>query len=192
MNATRKRLRPLRVLLADDHILMRAQTRALLEASPLVEVIAEVSDGPTAVAEAQRLCPDLVILDFSLPCLNGLHTAAAIRHVCPKARVILVSMYDEPSYADRAFTFGAAAFLTKRYLDASLVPTVERMFANLHSPGGSTGDFVLAGQTTVEPHTGSPLPNLLPRLLDLQKSPALAWLGKLWKHTRSLGRAGTR
>ncbi len=185
MQGDPQQFRRIRVLLADDHILMRGRLRTLLESTSLIEVVAEVSDGPSAIAEAQRLCPDLIIMDLALPCLNGLKTAVAIRQICPKAQVILLSMYDEPAYAKRALLHGAGAYLTKRTIESTLIPAIQRMFHGGQTTDATQPRLVKPRRWGMSPQRRSSLRWALPDPLDW-KAPALShWLGKLWKNWRS-------
>jgi two-component system response regulator DegU len=141
MTAKAPSSRRVRVLLADDHVLVRRALRQLLESAGGVDVLAEVSDGPTAVAEAQRLCPDAVILDIALPCLDGVQAAAAIRLLCPKTKVLLLSFDEDPVYVRRAMLAGAAGFVGKSGVDRWLIPALRRVLAGqtfLASPERTT------------------------------------------------------
>jgi DNA-binding NarL/FixJ family response regulator len=102
-----------RVLLVDDHALVRAGIRALLESLPRVEVVGETGDGLVAVQLAMELTPDVVLLDITLPGLNGLEVAARIARLGTGTRVLMLSMHASPEYAARAFAAGAAGYLNK-------------------------------------------------------------------------------
>jgi DNA-binding NarL/FixJ family response regulator len=102
-----------RVLLVDDHALVRAGIRALLESLPRVEVVGETGDGLVAVQLATELTPDVVLLDITLPGLNGLEVAARIARLGTGTRVLMLSMHASPEYAARAFVAGAAGYLNK-------------------------------------------------------------------------------
>ncbi|GBD25806.1 Transcriptional regulatory protein DegU [bacterium HR30] len=187
MDMSQKALTRIRVLLADDHVLVRGRVRGLLESTQLFQVVAEVSDGPTAVAETQRLCPDLVILDFALPCLDGFKTAFAVRTGCPKARIVMLSMYDEPGYAQRALLSGAGAFLPKCSLDLTLVPTILRLFEE-HEPFPSTPP-PRPSFHSVESNPLGPLVPVLSGTPRRRASAALARFGKAWRNWRLLTRS---
>jgi len=102
-----------RVLLVDDHALVRAGIRALLESLPRVEVVGETGDGVEAVQLARELVPDAILLDITLPGLNGLEVAARVARLGTGTRVLMLSMHASPEYAARAFAAGAAGYLNK-------------------------------------------------------------------------------
>ena len=102
-----------RVLLVDDHALVRAGIRALLESLPRVEVVGETGDGLEAVRLARELAPDAILLDITLPGLNGLEVATRVARLGAGTRVLMLSMHASPEYAARAFAAGAAGYLNK-------------------------------------------------------------------------------
>ncbi len=103
----------MRVLLADDHALVRAGIRALLGELPSVEVIGECGNGRDAVRETRRLKPDLVIMDMSMPELNGDEATQRIITDCPDTRVLVLSMHNDSRYVQRMFQAGASGYLLK-------------------------------------------------------------------------------
>jgi DNA-binding NarL/FixJ family response regulator len=102
-----------RVLLVDDHALVRAGIRALLESLPQVEVVGETGDGVEALRLVAELAPDAVLQDITLPGLNGLEVAARIARLGTGARVLMLSMHASPEFAARAFAAGAVGYLNK-------------------------------------------------------------------------------
>lgn len=117
------------VLLVDDHSLVRGGFRRLLEDDPQIRVVAEASDGHDAVKAAERLRPNVVVMDFALPSMNG---AVATRHIlksCPETVVLILSMHSEPSYVRTCLDAGAAGYLLKNALDLELVEGVKRVAA---------------------------------------------------------------
>jgi DNA-binding NarL/FixJ family response regulator len=102
-----------RILLVDDHALVRAGIRALLETLPRVEVVGETGDGLEAVQLAQDLAPDAVLLDITLPGLNGLEVVGRLARLDASPSVLMLSMHASPEYAARAFAAGAAGYLNK-------------------------------------------------------------------------------
>ncbi len=103
----------IRVLLADDHRLMRAGIRALLKSLDLVQVIAEAGTGHEAIDLAEQHQPDLVIMDIGMPELNGLEATARLKKLSPPPRVIILSMHANEEYVKRALQAGAAGYLLK-------------------------------------------------------------------------------
>jgi len=103
----------LRVLLVDDHSLVRAGMRSLLRDIADVEVVAEASDGAEALAAAERERPDVVLMDIAMKGMNGLEAAARLRERQPAAKVIILSMHTSEEYVLLALRAGAAAYLIK-------------------------------------------------------------------------------
>jgi DNA-binding NarL/FixJ family response regulator len=103
----------LRILLVDDHALVRAGMRSLLQDIADVEVVAEASDGAAALAAAERERPDVVLMDIAMKGMNGLEAAARLRERQPEAKVIILSMHTSEEYVLLALRAGAAAYLIK-------------------------------------------------------------------------------
>lgn len=106
-------MKPLRVVIADDHMLVRAGIRALLEQDAEVEVVGECDDGLQALAMLEQQCPDVVLADITMPGLNGLETAAAIAKKFPEVKVIILSMHRNREYVIQALRAGCAGYLVK-------------------------------------------------------------------------------
>jgi DNA-binding NarL/FixJ family response regulator len=106
-------VKPIRVLLADDHTLVRAGIRGLLEGLPGVEVVGEAGDGPEAMSKADGLRPDIVLLDVGMPGLNGLEVAGRIAALDAGIRVVILSMHTSEEYVLRALRAGCAGYLVK-------------------------------------------------------------------------------
>jgi DNA-binding NarL/FixJ family response regulator len=106
-------VKPIRVLLADDHTLVRAGIRGLLEGLEGVEVVGEAGDGPEAMSKADELRPDIVLLDVGMPGLNGLEVAGRIAALDAGIRVVILSMHTSEEYVLRALRAGCAGYLVK-------------------------------------------------------------------------------
>lgn len=106
-------MKPTRVLLADDHTLVRAGLRKLLESMPEVTVVGEADDGLALLTLAAQLQPDLVLMDIAMAGLNGLEAAARLRKAQPGIRVLILSMHQNEEYVRQALRNGAAAYLLK-------------------------------------------------------------------------------
>ncbi len=102
-----------RVLLADDHILVRAGLRKLLESIAGFEVVGEADDGLALLALVEQLQPDLVMMDIGMPGLNGIDATARVMKGWPKTRVVILSMHQSEEYVRQALRHGAAAYLLK-------------------------------------------------------------------------------
>jgi DNA-binding NarL/FixJ family response regulator len=112
---------PLRLLIADDHTLVRQGLRRILEAQPGWEVVAETGDGREAVRLAAELRPDVVLLDIAMPHLNGVEAMQQIERRVPGVRVLILSMYADEAYVTRAIRAGASGYLLKDSADMDLI-----------------------------------------------------------------------
>ena len=104
---------PIRVLLAEDHALVRAGIRSLLASVPDIEVVGEAGDGREALAMLERTPADVAILDITMPGMNGLEATSRIAERWPATRVIILSMHSNEEYVPRALRAGAAGYLLK-------------------------------------------------------------------------------
>ncbi|MCU0786136.1 MAG: response regulator transcription factor [Verrucomicrobia bacterium] len=120
-------LKPIRVILVDDHTLIRAGIRALLEKLPEVKVVAEAGDGREVLNLVKLHRPDVVLMDISMPGLNGLDATARITRDFPVVRVIILSMHDNEEYYWRALKAGAAGYLLKRAATAELETALQKV-----------------------------------------------------------------
>jgi DNA-binding NarL/FixJ family response regulator len=114
----------IRLLIADDHGLLRKGIRAVLSQDPRIEVVAETSDGAEAVQLAEATNPDVAILDIAMPGLNGLDAAAQIARRSKRIGVILLSMYSDEEYLVRAVSAGVRGYLLKDAAEPDLVRAV--------------------------------------------------------------------
>ena len=117
-------MRKIRVLLADDHQLMRSGVRLMLERQADLEVIGEASDGREAVALAKSLKPDVVVMDIGMPSLNGIEAAHQMTQERPELAVMILSMHADESYVLRALRAGARGYLLKDSAEADLTRAV--------------------------------------------------------------------
>jgi DNA-binding NarL/FixJ family response regulator len=103
----------IRVLLADDHAMMRDGLRAFLAATGDIEVVADVDNGRDAVRLARELRPDVVVMDLTMPEMNGIDAAQQLHERCPDARVVILSMHSSSEHVFRAFQAGASGYVLK-------------------------------------------------------------------------------
>jgi DNA-binding NarL/FixJ family response regulator len=113
-----------RLLLADDHAIVRRGMRALIEAQPSFDVVAEAADGVEAVALCEQHRPDVAVLDVAMPRLSGIDVAERVRRMDGGPRVVMLSMHADESYVLRALQAGAQAYLLKDATDEDLVPAI--------------------------------------------------------------------
>jgi len=104
---------PIRILLVDDHALVRAGIRTLLEKRSNIEVVGEASDGLEAIRLVEKLEPDIVIMDLAMPVLNGFRVTRHLARTFPRVRVVILSMYSDEEYVYLAVRAGAAGYLLK-------------------------------------------------------------------------------
>jgi|WetSurMetagenome_2_1015567.scaffolds.fasta_scaffold439410_1 DNA-binding NarL/FixJ family response regulator len=122
-----KPIKPIRVILADDHTLVRAGLRALLEKLPGVEVVGEAADGREVLNLVKMHRPDVVLMDITMPGLNGLEAAARMASEFPEVRVIILSMHPNEEYVWRALKAGAAGYLLKKAATSELATALQRV-----------------------------------------------------------------
>jgi len=117
-------MKQLRVLLADDHTLIRAGLRLVIDREPEFTVVGEAPDGREAVALAQSLAPDIVVMDVGMPGLNGIEACRQIRESMPAVEVVMLSMHSDEGYVLRALKAGARAYLLKDSAEADLARAI--------------------------------------------------------------------
>ena len=123
-----------RVLIAEDHAVVREGTRKVLERDPLLETVAEAEDGRQAVSLAAQLKPDVVLLDLRLPHLSGIEAIGQIRQVSPDSKVLILSAYDEDDYVFAALEAGAGGYMLKTAHASEVIDAIHSV---------SRGDIVL-------------------------------------------------
>jgi len=119
-----------RFLLCDDHTLFREGLAALLERKPEWQVVAQAANGEEAVRLAAKHKPDVIIMDVSMPCLDGIAATARIRDAFPKIRIIALSMYGGEHYRRRMLDAGAKAYVLKSNASVELVAAVNAVLSN--------------------------------------------------------------
>jgi two-component system, NarL family, response regulator NreC len=114
----------IRILLADDHNVMRAGLKLLLESHPGFKVVSEASDGNQAVANAAAVKPDVAVLDIAMPNLNGIEAAQRISAQLPQTSIIILSMHSDEGYVLRALKSGARGYLLKDSAESDLIHAI--------------------------------------------------------------------
>ena len=132
----------IRVLICDDHAVVRTALRLLLDAQSDIEVVAEAADADEAVEQARRLLPDVVVLDLAMPERSGLDAIPELLEAAPRSRILVLSMQDDPTYVRRSFALGVSGYLPKEAADVELVEAVHE---------------VAAGRRYVDPSIGASL-----------------------------------
>jgi DNA-binding NarL/FixJ family response regulator len=119
-----------RILMADDHSIVLAGLRKLVEAEG--DVVGTVEDGRALVEQAQKLRPDIVLLDISMPLLNGLDAARQVKKLVPESKLIFLTMHATPTYATEAFKAGASGYLIKRSAASELKQAIQAVLRGQH------------------------------------------------------------
>jgi len=121
-----------RILIADDHSIVLAGLCKLVEADGEGEVVGTAEDGRALVEEAQKLRPDIILLDISMPLLNGLDAARQIRKLVPECKLIMLTMHATPTYAAEAFKAGVSGYLIKRSAASELKHAIQAVLRGQH------------------------------------------------------------
>lgn len=119
----------IKVLLADDHSIVRAGLRRIVEESGDIEVVAEAADGRDAIKKVHETKPDVAVVDISMPGLDGLEVVSQLQNYYPKLPVLILTMHEEEQYVVRAISAGARGYLTKRAAPQQLVKAIHKLYA---------------------------------------------------------------
>ncbi len=114
----------IRVLIADDHALVRDGIKSLLGLTEDIEVVGEASDGREAIAQASRLKPDVILMDIAMPGLGGLEAALELKREGSKARILVLTQYDDLEYVRRFLKIGIAGYVLKRMFGSELAAAI--------------------------------------------------------------------
>lgn len=117
----------IKVLLADDHSIVRAGLRRIVEESGEMVVIAEASDGNEAIKLVQETLPDVAVVDISMPGMDGLEVISQLRSYCPELPILILTMHEEEQYVVRAIGAGARGYITKRSAPEELVNAIRKV-----------------------------------------------------------------
>lgn len=157
-----------RVILVDDHPLVREHLRALLDREADLEVCGEAADARAALELILRQAPELVILDISLKRSSGLELIKHLRELCPKLRVLVLSMHDELLYAERALRAGAMGYITKEEATVNVLSAVRRVLAGqVYLSARMAGRMMKKMVGPAKGEGGSPLEMLTDRELEV-------------------------
>lgn len=166
------------ILIADDQGLLRAGLRALLSNEPDLEVIGEAENGATVLRLAKELAPEVILLDISMPELDGIEATKRLKDILPDAKVLIITVHEDESLLQEAIRAGAAGYIVKRAVESELIdairavrrgdmyihPTMTRAFLKDFSTPGSTPQVV---EPPVQKTIEQPVEDLTPRELDV-------------------------
>ena len=127
----------LRVLVADDHAVLRDGLKALVSAQPDMEIVGEAENGQTTYERAKELMPDVVLMDISMPELNGVQATELLRRDCPHVKILVLTAYKDKGYLDRLLKVGASGFILKLSAAEELIGAIR---------------LVAEGKTYLDPH----------------------------------------
>jgi DNA-binding NarL/FixJ family response regulator len=145
---------PLRILVADDHPIVRAGLRTLLESRPGWQVCAEAVNGRDAVEKAEKLKPDVAVLDISMPVLNGVEATRQLRKLSPETEVLILTMHDSDQMVQQVLEAGGRGYILKDDADRNLLAAVDAL--RRHKPFFSSrisGSLVSAALHAADPRT---------------------------------------
>jgi two-component system response regulator NreC len=114
----------LRILLADDHAVVRAGLRMIITSQPDMEVVGEAADGREAIEQAERLRPDVVVLDLTMPGLGGLSALGVIREKAPGTKILVLTMHDDEGYLRQVLGAGGSGYVVKKAADMELLAAI--------------------------------------------------------------------
>jgi two-component system, NarL family, response regulator NreC len=138
---------PVRVLIVDDHAVVRSGIRLLLEQEPDIEPVGEAGTGREAVFQARALKPDVILMDVVMPDQTGLEVLPTLLHEQPEVKVLLLSMQDDPRYVREAFEAGAKGYVLKEAADADVVAAIREVADGGHYVHPELGARLVAAES---------------------------------------------
>ncbi len=139
----------LQIFLADDHVVVREGLKTLINAQPDMIVIGEAGDGETAWQQAQACQPDVVIMDITMPGLNGVQATAQLKRACPQIKVLALSVHDDTSYLRQLLAAGAAGYILKHAAADDLIQAIRMVAAGGVYLDPALASHVVAGYVRV-------------------------------------------
>jgi DNA-binding NarL/FixJ family response regulator len=155
----------IRVLIAEDHLMVRAGIRALLEKAGDIYVLGEASNGQEAIEMTEALSPDVLIMDIMMPRMNGIQAAENIREMKLSTNILLLSMYSDEGFVHQALQYGVKGYVLKSSVSDELLRAVRAVASGKTYLSSQISEIVV--ESAVKPHStmqsGDPLSNLSPR-----------------------------
>ncbi|HZE13238.1 MAG TPA: response regulator transcription factor [Chthoniobacterales bacterium] len=155
--------RSVRILLADDHEVVRQGLRALIEKKPEWQICGEASDGRAAVALAEKERPDIAVVDFGMPELNGLEATRQIKRILPECEVLVFTGTEDEELIHRIFAAGARSYILKNDMTHHLVSAIEALIQHKHYFTGSISEVLFARYLDGTPASDGGTNELTPR-----------------------------
>jgi len=144
----------LRIFLADDHMVVREGLKAMINAQPDMDVIGEAGDGQTAWQQAQECQPDVVIMDITMPNVNGVQATAQLKRACPNIKVLALSVHDDTSYLRQLLAAGATGYILKHTAAEDLIQAIRMVAAGGVYLDPALASHVVAGYVRVPSKAG--------------------------------------
>ncbi len=157
----------IRVLIADDHGVMRAGLRAMLEIDPSIEVLGEAANGDEAIHLAGELNPDIVILDIGMPGIDGIETTRRIKSMFPNVQVLILSVYEDQSLLQGAIRAGASGYVIKRAAGDELMDALQAVSQGYMYIHPAITRLLINDLTPAVDHKNNTLETLTPRELEV-------------------------
>lgn len=142
----------IRVLIVDDHAILRAGLRMLISAQPDMDVVDEAGNGQEAMQKTQALKPDVVLLDITMPGINGLKVIEEILQMCPKTKVLVLTMHEDPAYLKSALAAGSSGYVVKRAADSELLAAIRTVYRGKVFIDRTLGDDLIQDLIGKKPH----------------------------------------
>jgi two-component system response regulator NreC len=149
------------VLIADDHAVLRAGLRMLINMQPDMEVIAEAGDGHEAVRKAKETKPDVALMDIAMPAEGGIKAIERIRQECPDTHILVLTMHDDIAYLRSALSAGSSGYVLKKSADSELISAIQavhrgNLFVDLASTSSTVQDVLINKATSEQARQGDP------------------------------------
>lgn len=158
---------PVRILIADDHALVRDGLRMILEALSDIDVVGEAGDGREALAQAEMLRPDVIIMDIAMPELNGIEATRRICELLPAIKIVILSMHHTMEHVHRAIQAGARAYILKESAGSSVVKAVRAVLKGHTYFGDGVDAPTKAFYADPRSFSQSPIDSLSPREMEV-------------------------
>ncbi len=170
----------IRIFLADDHAVLRAGLKSLLNAEPDMEVVGEAGDGNACVRAVAAMTPDVILLDVNMPHCNGLDALPEIRRQTPTSHILILTMHDDAEYLRKALSLGSAGYILKQSADTELLSAIRTVYNGgvfLH-PGHTKILLEDALRSPTDTQSGHPISILSERELEVLRLIALGHTNK--------------
>jgi DNA-binding NarL/FixJ family response regulator len=171
----------LRILLAEDHETIRDGLKLLVNSQPEMEVVAEANNGQTAIQLSQQFLPDVVVMDVSMPKLNGIQATKKLKQVCPDLKVLILTRHKESGYLQQLLASGASGYVLKQSKSAELLRGIRAVAEGLTylDPGVTENAVSRLRDSSGRAARGTELPaTLSPREIEVLRLIALGYINK--------------